>query len=69
MVRPVGFDPIADLERKWDGEQTIEIFWRMKNLPVEADMAWFDAADSVVEGAVTDLGALLASLEPRPNPR
>lgn len=67
MVRPIGFDPVADLALKWEREQTIEVFWRMKNLPVETDLAWFDASDSLVEGGVKDLGALLASLEPRPN--
>lgn len=63
------------VRERWSQERVVDLFAftgaAMKpgapnSSTVAATLAWYDAADQVVEGPITDVGELLRSLEPVP---
>lgn len=67
LILPVDGVPSAAVEERWKTEKTIDLFRMIRTMKVEAELAYYDRADQLVEGRVVDLGLLLAELQPVPN--
>jgi len=59
--------PLSLLRQRWQEERVIQAFETRARIQSSSKLTWYDRSNARTVGMVSDLGELLASLEPAPN--